>query len=799
MNRLLVYLGIGLVAMVTLMLEILLTRITSVIAWYHLAFFVISLAMLGMTAGSVWVFLRAPRDDPNAAMRDMTKSSMALAVTLLPCFTVSLGIPLAPISSWGSFAALLAYGVALAIPFAAAGVVLTLALTRAGLPAQIAYGVDLCGAALGCVLVIPLLDLVDAPSAVLLTGSLAGIASLCFSLATRTPTRSSWIAVAVLILMGVANANLDPSPLRPQWVKGEREDIALYDYVSWNTFSRVTVEKPATIPPAFWSAGRHIPTELQAPTLQRAITIDGAAETVMLHHGADLDAHAFLDWDVSNFVHHLRPRGPVAIVGVGGGRDVVAALRAGHETVVGIEINDLIVDLHHGALAQFSGIGELANVRLIADEARSFLERDTEKYSVIVMSLIDTWAATGAGAYSLSENGLYTVEGWNVFLDSLQPEGVLSVTRWFKSHSPGETTRMLALSMEVLWLRGANNPRDHLILLQHEGVATLLVSPSPFSSADIDHMQNEAVRLGVNMLLTPRKLPISETLKQLAVQPDRRSMWSWAESQKLDFRPPTDNRPFFFNMLKPQTWLFGMESPEDLDWFFLGNLQATHTLIYGIVIGLLLTVVSVVVPLWRHRGAIAHVPRSTLWLGCAYFTLIGFGFMFVEIGLLSRLGVYLGHPILALAVLLGGLILFTGLGSMLSGYVPVERPWVAMTYPLIVAVLVALVASMLDTIFSATAAADMGGRILVSIAVLAPPALGLGLGFPLGLRLVEAREGRAVTPWLWGINGAAGVCSSGIALGVSMAWGVSTTLTLGALAYAAISVCSTTLSRRSTT
>ena len=339
---------------------------------------------------------------------------------------------------------------------------------------------------------------------------------------------------------------------------------------------------------------------------------------------------------------------------------MLEAVRVGHAPVVGVEINEKIVALHRGPMREYAGIAGLAGVELVADEARSFLARDRRRYEVITMSLIDTWASTGAGAYSLSENGLYTVEGWQVFLQRLTPTGIFTVSRWYVTGSPGETGRMLALAMTTLWEMGAKDPRAHIILLQQASVATLLAA-------------------------------------------------------------------------------------------------------------------------------------------CAYFALIGLGFMFVEIGLLSRVGVFLGHPTLALAVVLGGIILATGIGSLISGVVPVERPRVAWFFPLLPGLLVVAARAVLAPVMTGYAAAPLATRVLLTLVLVAPPALAMGLCFPLGLRLVQrARDEAAtdITPWLWGVNGACGVCASGLALGVSMVWGISATLAVGAVCYFALPLCTWWLARR---
>lgn len=787
------------------MLEILLARITSVIAWYHLAFFVISLAMLGMTAGAVLVFLLPKLFCDEQVPERLSQSALLFAITTPIALGLALAMPLLPIDDLMDFFGLLAYGGALAIPFALGGVALTLALTRAGLPASIAYGVDLCGAAIGCALVIPLLDAFDAASAALLSASVAAGGALCFGLARgpggRRQVTQGAIAMLVLVALGLANARAEVAPLRPAWVKAEREDPAKFEWIGWNTYSRVSVSKTAEVEPRMWAGSRLLPPELRAPIRQRAITIDGAAATMMFEHADELDRHAHIDWDITSFAHQLRPKGPATVIGVGGGRDVIVAARAGHTPVVGVELNDRIVALHTDVMADFSRLTRIPGVELIADEARSHMAGEQRRFSVITMSLIDTWASTGAGSYSLSENGLYTVEAWQVFVDRLEDDGIYTVSRWYHPQSPGETARMLALAMEVLYRRGVQDPREHLILLQNFNVATLLLSPKPFAKKDIDAMQRAAVKFGFTMLATPRRGPLHEgPLQQLWAIDSQAALWTWARTQELDLTPPTDDRPFFFNTLKPGTWLADPKLVDELDVSFLGNLQATQTLVYATLVSLLLTIITIIGPLLARRGELRSVVRADLAAATIYFALIGLGFMFVEIGLLSRLNVFLGHPTVALAVLLGGIILFTGIGSIASSKLALERGGrLARLFPLIPFGLVVIAVIASGPLTHAFVGGGMGVRVIVGIATVAIPALGMGLGFPLGLRLVQRRRdldgGPELGPWLWGINGAAGVCASGLALGCSMVWGVPVTLGVGAGCYLLLLGCTWRLGR----
>jgi len=804
----LTYLGVFLVAMATLMLEVLLTRITSVSAWYHLAFFVISLGMLGMTAGAVTVFV-APRLFERAVVpARLAQSALGFAVAAPLSVAFALSVPLSSVSDVMSFVALLGTGAILALPFILAGVTLALALTRAGLRANVAYGVDLVGAAIGCIAILPLLDLVDAPSAALIAAAVGGLGACAFAAAAGRSPIGAALTTAVLIACGVWNASGEPPALRPAWVKGTREDPKSFSYVGWNTYSRITVSHTINQLPAFWAFGPGIPPEALAPIDQRTILIDGAAGTSMAKLGAGLASHGYLAWDVTAFAHNLRPNGPAAIIGVGGGRDLLEAARVGHSPVVGVELNQLIVKLHSEIMRDFSGLLSIPGIELVNDEARSYMAREQRQFTVLTMSLIDTWASTGAGAYSLSENGLYTREAWQLFLRRLTPDGIFTVSRWYLPTSPGETARMLALALETLYAEGVKNPHGHLALLQNGNIATLLVAKNAFNDPDLDILQAAAVRLGFNMLYTPRRPPGHPILRAVTEQPSREALWAWSRQQALDLTPPTDARPFFFSMLKPRTWLKQREQVDAMDLSFLGNLQATQTLVYATLVSVLLTLLTVIAPMLARRADFPSLSRGHVVASAGYFALIGLGFMYVEMGMLSRLNVFLGRPTLALCVLLASMIMFTGLGSMWSGWRLFDRPRWSVLYPLLPASLIVLNSLLLPAAMHTFESSGTTVRVLVSLLLIAPTALSLGLGFPLGLRLCERMEqrvlgaealashnGSALGPWLWGINGACGVCASGLALGTSMVFGIDVTLLLGAACYLLLPLATVHLSR----
>ena len=199
------------------------------------------------------------------------------------------------------------------------------------------------------------------------------------------------------------------------------------DYSAWNAHSNVIVRIPTTSAPFLWGPARDAP---QTPVRAALAAIDGDAGTVITHWDGNPSSLSWVQYDVTSLPYRIRS-GNVAIIGVGGGRDVLTAIWAGNPQITGIEINKVLVGILERRYRQVTSIADHPGVKLIHDEARSYLTRAPGRFDVLQMSLIDTWAATGAGAFTLSENGFYTREGWQVFLRALSPTGVFSVSRWY--------------------------------------------------------------------------------------------------------------------------------------------------------------------------------------------------------------------------------------------------------------------------------------------------------------------------------------------------------------------------------
>jgi len=785
-----VYLGTFLLAFAMLALEVTLTRLLSVATWYHLAFFAIATAMLGMTAGATVVYLNPKRFAPERLHENLAAACLRFTLVVPVTLVLLCLVPLTMTVSLMTLCAMLVTTVACALPFYYAGTAITLLLTKYPLPIGRLYAADLAGASFGCLFVLAGLEVFDAPSLILLCGAVGALAGLVFAWRPTRPRLAGAGAAAVLLMTaaGLVNSR-SPYLIRPLMVKGYLRPAHGYVCERWNSFSRVTVEPKTTGSPQYWGASPKAPTD---PVEQHNMTIDGEAGT-HVRRFASLKDVEHLRYDVTNVAYYVSPKGPACIIGVGGGRDAQAAVLFGHERVTAIDVNPIFIDLLEGRFREFAGLAGRDDVELVVDEARSYLSRTDERFSLVQMSLIDTWAATGAGAFSLSENSLYTVEAWSVFLERLTEDGVFTVSRWYNPENLGETGRLMSLAVASLLQAGARHPAEHIALVACGRVSTLLVSRRPLTAAAIARLREVCAELEYDAAILPGEVPRHEALREILACRSIEELARVADRRPLRCDPPTDEDPYFFNMLRLSHVGAAFHGGAGV---LQGNLKATLTLAGLIGCLALLAVATIVVPLLlRNRAIEGAGTQPVLWAGALYFSLIGAGFMLMEIALIQRLSVLLSHPVYALGILLFTMILSTGVGSFLSERLPLaRRPWVFL-YPLLAVGAILGVRFLLSTLLVGMITSPMPAKIIVAVAVIFPMGLIMGFFFPTGMRLVRA-VGSAETPWYWALNGVFGVLASALAVFVSIFLGISTNFYLAAGCYALVAACNASLARR---
>src|SRR5579864_25260 len=783
------YAGLFMVTLVTLMYEILLTRIFSVAMWYHYAFLAVSIALFGMTVGAVLVYLL-----PAYFTQDKIHYHLALSAWLFSLSLVFSFLTYASIPFVTSRSLVIVYSIALmyaviSVPFVFSGICVSLALTRFSRRVGGLYATDLAGAACGCLMVMFALRFTDGPGAVLVAAFLAAAGAVLFALAGSSGvlTRTALVSALVFALLagGQAFSVAKQFPLlRLVWVKGQIEGRPLYE--KWNSFSRIRVlgdpETRAT--PFGWGFSASVP---RTTVRELALTIDASATTMLTSLDGGLGNLQFLRYDVTNLANYLRRDANVLVIGSGGGRDVLSALLFGQKSVVAVELNQDITYALNRRFGDFTGhLDKDSRVTFINDEARSYIARQRARFDIIQGSFTTTWAATAAGAFVLSENSVYTVEAWKLFLDRLTDNGLLSFSRWYVPGMPAEMYRLTAIASASLRLAGVQNPRSHIIIITNlerpgqravpAGVGTILVSKQPFSDDEINTIDRVARSMRFGMVLNPRH-SIDSTFAALASAEGLRGA---IVRFPLNIAPSSDDNPFFFYTLrlhdigKRALWT----SQIGMTTFITNPVFVLFVLLLTV---LALTLMCIIIPLSLTAEKAALRGAGSLFV---FFASIGFGFMFIEISQMQRLTIFLGHPTYSLSVVLFVLLLSSSLGSYLiqrfSGLGVSAVAGVGLGFLLCSLALFGLTTSHFLSSFSAAATSV---RLLVAGLILFPLGLFMGIGFPLGMSVASERYA-ALTPWFWGLNGATSVCGSVLAFMVALNTSISTSFWTGFVCYA---------------
>ena len=779
--------GLFFLTCATLLLEVLNTRLLSVVTWYHLSFFAVSVAMFGMAAGALWVYLQPRRFGFDNALTNLVLYSILFSASAVICHLAVIYTPLNLREGWTLLAVsrMVLITAAITIPFFFSGVAVTIALTQVKGNSGLIYAVDLAGAALGSIACLMLLDLLDITSATFVTAAIGFFGVFLFQLARGGGRPLLWTLAGAAVIAGAIANHSTPNGFRVFYPKGIPSPFGEPILEYWTIHGQVVVWPLVDQGlPFYWGAGEGA-VEIEGMRGQ-AIIIDGEAGTALTEWDGD---RKNLDWarfDVTALPYHLRPGGRTAVIGVGGGRDILTALWAGSSEITGIEINSAILRVLQEEQRDYAQLDAQEEVAFVHDEARSFLTRTGESYDLIQMSLIDTWAATGAGAFTLSENGLYTVEGWQVFLDRLDDGGIFSVSRWYSPEALSETNRLISLAAMSLLRRGIENPADHLALVARDSVATLLVSNQPLGRQDINTIENVADEYGFGIIHSPRRQSPAPLVRAIVSAGSERELLDATRHDYLDLRPPTDSRPYFFNILKPSALFNAQGELENLGVVGSGNLLATYTLM--LLCGIALAGVLLVIVLPLLIVGKPKIPKNVFLSGLLYFACIGTGFMMVQIPLMQRFSVYLGHPVHAVAVLLCSMILAAGAGSFLSDRIRVGMGsrWTVLV-PAAIVLLLVLIYLASGPLITSTIEQNLLVRCLIVVLLVSLAALPMGMCFPLGLRLFREYSSECL-PWMWGVNGATGVLASAAAVAISMWAGINTSLLVAIFCYALLAL-----------
>jgi len=791
--------GVALASFSALLLELSLTRLFSVILFYHFAFLAISIALLGLGAGGVFSHLRrrwlARFGTPALGMGCCAIN----ALVTLAALEIVLHIPVSLDLSGSNFLKLTIIYLASAAPFFLTGLLLSAVFAREARQIPLLYGADLVGGALACLAVVPLLNSLGGPGAVVFASAVMAAAGAVWALAG--PRRKLALALAGSLVALIA-ANRVWDLVDVVYAKGVRVgSVARVEFVRWNALSRVEVD--------------------EKPGGSKWIVIDADANTALVN----VNPLAWQgDWQKNLMAappaaaNVLRPHGDYAIIGPGGGVDVLRAVANGSPSVTGIEINPIIANtIMRGRYAGYSyGLYSLPQVHMVVGDGRSFIRGTRQRFDVIEMTLVDTWASTAAGAFALSEGYLYTTEAFEQYFQHLNPDGFVAVTRWeFKQ--PREALRVVSVATEALRRLGVADPSRNFILisdgpLDEDGrPVTVLAKRTAFTSDEEAQVRSHLARNPNLWALYLPSAPGDSPFSRLMAAADPSD---FARSYAFNVAPVSDDAPFFFFTFKTSQVLRGAAGHHGIDWkVSLGVVVLGMVLLISIVAVLALLILPLALgrrasQAQRAVGQGARGEHSVPLGRLAYFIALGLGYILVEIAFVQRLVLFLGHPTYAITVVIFLLLLSSGAGSLTSRRRRIQRASLYLPLAVIVAALLVYTLWLPELL-----AAEVGQAFMVKLAlsgaILIPLGFVMGMPFPTGLRALapagnDSAESLASgnpdadpdTPlasdsttgaveWAWAMNAASSVLGSVLAIFVAVNLGLTITLACGAAAYLA--------------
>ncbi len=740
--------GLGLTSFSALLLELALTRLFSVVLFYHFAFLAISIALLGLGAGGVFAYMMKRRLLQYDTRALASALCIANSITVLLVLEVVLHVPVALEVTGANFLRLTVLYLTAAIPFFLTGVLFSVVFGREAGRFTLLYGADLGGGALACLAVVSLLNLFCGTYTFLFSSVELTIAAAVWAPSRFLRRVAAGLLAAFLMLIA---GNLSDGLIDVVYAKGMFRDPAWVEFARWNALSRV---------------------EVDIQDQNKTVVIDADASTYIMNvepervHGTPWEG--ILMSRPPALANILRPKGEFAIIGPGGGIDVLSALANGSPSVTGIEINPIIANtIMRGRYATYSKhLYQRPDVHMNVTDGRSYLRSSQQKFDVVQMTLVDTWASTAAGAFALSENNLYTVEAFREYFEHLKPDGMIAITRW-EFHEPREALRVVAVAMDALHSLGVANPANNFIVasqgaLDEDGIpVVVLAKKTPFTPEEEAAVKSHFARYpNLHPLYMPSVM-VNNPFGALIVRNDP---YAFAKQYAYNVAPVNDNAPFFFFTLKPRQILGEAELQSGVDWKVnLGVL----VLLLVLVISAVAVLLFLILPLALQGGRVRQSPLPLL-----YFIAVGLGYILVEIAFIQRFVLFLGHPTYALTVVIFLLMLSSGAGSLLS------RRWLPRTNLAWMPITLVMAALLIDLFFlphwlAAWVGLAFGSRLLVSGVLLIPLGFLMGMPFPTGLRALAARGNAGLSnamsddnavEWAWAMNAASSVLGSVLAM-----------------------------------
>lgn len=790
----LTYLTVAVVSFSGLTFELVQTRVLSYIFWNHVVYLAISIALLGFGISGTLVILLKQRQRATADLVALCTGLMSLSM-LASLLVISKLLPLAASAS-PAVKLMICYLVSVP-PFIFAGAALSLILAYSREATGKLYFCDLIAAGGGCALFFKLLPATGAVEAICMVSLMAGICGLLWATRPGPHSRGVFATVAAFaIFMSLLTSGFGRRlDFRPEPYKEMGAMLvtgAHIDQTRWTTLARIDV------------AGGHTNQILNytkhPPDSYKIITQDGSAHTRLVSKRAIDDIFYRVQngkpVHPSNIPYTILNKPDVAIIGTGGGIDVAYALANNARSVFAVELNPYTYTLPTQLYADYNGhMFSDPRIRAINAEGRNAIRSSSNKFDLIQIIAIDTFAALNAGAYVLSENYLYTVDAFQDYLTHLKPGGMVALYRW-NSFPPRETLRLSVLASEAFRRMGVRKVNDRIFVVGDLEWALTVVKNGSFTPEEVNTLGSEAARLDRKVFFWPKVLdPASQATFEetyYGKQTDNRIaqtaaifndlIRSYDNGTEAQFfaqypykvTPTTDNSPFFFES----------SSVSNLHNWSLKTLRGSSvqsTLMQILIASTVAMLCAIFIPLMIFHRDGMKVPGAPAYT--VYFSALGFGFMLIEIAMMQKAVLVLGNPMYSIPTVLGSMLLSAGVGSGVSTRLKAGF----LVKVVIASVILVLAVSAFMVAFSLGAQTllryGFAARAISTIVVVLPIGFALGFYFPSGLQFVRNRA-KLFVPWTWGINGCASVYGSLLATIAAMWHGFNVVLLIGAGTYA---------------
>ncbi len=776
--------GFFLVSFSLLFLEILITRIFSFVLVMNIGYLVISIALLGLGAGGVYDSVR-PAQEVNFQKR-IGWSALLSSVSLLVVFyLVSLiGFP----GSAVAVLALILYYPLVFIPFFFIGYILAITFRFRVEIIGTLYGVNMVASGLGCLAALALLRGLGAEKLLLFAAGLISFAGFLF-VAGHSLKKLQTVCLCffgVCIVLGLFSDSwlqFQPSMMKPLGYYRNIWSDYKVEFSRWDPLGRVDVI----------SSKDNLLTFEDEQYLIKGMTIDGTANTPLIPWGSSLETTAFYrggihgqGYQLFSVTNGAYPK-DVLCVGLGGGIDIQAALHFNAESITGVEVNKTVIDAVRFQFNEFlDGLYQKPGVEVVHADGRHFLARSEQQYDLIQFSGVDTASELSRGLNLHSESYLYTLEAFSDYYKHLKPKGVLSMF-WFEMDPPRIMLRAVAIAGAALKQAGIEHPEKHIWVVQQNSIASILVSPTPFTDEEISGYIDlvEASKYKKEMIFDfynikqKLKAPIyfryqpgnfgTDPFSQLMLASSSGREKEFIDNYVYDISVTTDNKPFFF---KYYTWQARMKG------IVIGFLLILAQLAQAIIFSL----AFIIYPLWRYgKRSEVLIPKSAAVIG--YFIMLGLGYILVEICLMQRFAFYLGNPSYSMALILSAMLISSGIGAAVYQ----AKLSTIKNLPSFAAISAALVLGfpflfLLPGFVYSTLELSLNARTALTLIWVTPLGFLMGIPFPAGLHAI-GRNYKSAVPWVFGINGAAGVVGSILTIIIAMEVGFNAVLVISAVLY----------------